>query len=69
MFIIAALVPLLAVIFFTDVELKTKLVLSLVYLVIWGLAFLTGWAYFALLLYGAFIYFMYFGSGPGRNKR
>ena len=69
MFPIFALVPLLAVIFFTDVELKTKGILSLVYLLIWGLTWLTGFAYFALLLYGAFIYFMYFGSGPGRPKR
>ena len=69
MFSLFALVPLLAVLLFTDVEVKSKAILTVVYLAIWGLTWLTGWAYFGLLLYGAFIYFMYFGSGPGRNKR
>ena len=69
MFSLFALIPLLAVVVFTDVEVKSKVILTIVYLAIWGLTWLTGWAYFALFLYGAFIYFMYFGSGPGRNKR
>ena len=68
-FDIMVLVPLVAVICFIDVGVKLKTVLSLVYLGMWGLTWLTSWAYYGLLLYGAFVYFMYFGPGPGRPKR
>jgi hypothetical protein len=64
-----ALVPLLAVLFFTDEGLKTKLILVAIYLGIWGLALLSPWFYLGLLLYGACVYFLFFGSQGGRRWR
>jgi hypothetical protein len=66
---IFALVVLLAVLFFTDAPLKAKLVLVAVSLGIWGLTWLSPWFYLALLIHGACVYFLFFGSQPGRRWR
>jgi hypothetical protein len=67
---VVALIPILAVWIGTDVEWPKKLLLMGVYLVIWSIAaFVTPWAYGALLLYAVFVYFLFFGSGPGKRWR
>ena len=64
-----ALIPILAVLLCTDASWQTKALLMLVYLAIWGVAAFWPWAYFGLLLYAAFVYLLFFGSGPGRRWR
>jgi hypothetical protein len=66
---VVTLIPLYAVVRYTDATLVTKVVLVAVYLALWGLAQLSGWFYFGLLLYAAVVYFLFFGSSPGRRWR
>jgi hypothetical protein len=64
-----ALIVVLAVWIGTDEPILTKFILSVIYLAIWGVTWFWPWAYFALLLYGLAVYFLYFGSSPGKRWR
>jgi hypothetical protein len=66
---VATLVPILAVLYFTEASWSAKALLVVIYLAIWGVAVFWPWAYFGLLLYAAFVYFLFFGSEPGRRWR
>jgi hypothetical protein len=64
-----ALVVVVAVWVGTDATLQTKLILTAILAVIWGVGFLWPYAFLAMPLFAGFVYFLFFGSEGGRRWR